>query len=860
MRPPRVFVTRVHPSNNSTLLGQAITAVNPPDGGSLQVQFTTNAETKGVFYIDKGTDDEERIEYDSVDKATNTLLHITRADPKVHDAEAEVSFGNDPDDDWLADCYETSPDEMVTDIPIEPHLWDQWRRGRRKPGDEQAAEAYVDPDTNEIVSIISPPLGSPAGRDGDFIEKPEQGPPAPTWPASAITFDQDEKGRHFVYRGKVKWNEIGEWLNKLGKTRTGAAAYKVWLQRCQANGTAIGEPRHAMVQAKDDDLDTICSHIFPDVNENHFYKAQVKAFGFLDEPGELSEWSAVFTPAAIVPPMMTALTLDVDQHRTQLKATNPVDSEDPDSSVKVNHADISFQQYQVSSNNSNWTDSATYFREDRETKSLEKTWKSPKGNVPLYARGRNVNRHGWTKSNWLTVGPVSKQTPPVNGVAPTARVDANDRPRHGLEVIGEWWYTTTGGSGGADLGGSGQYADDDVAFFWAYGRTADNEAMTTNVKKLKREKVRYEGKVLYDAHWPGLRKGRWFDVQYEPVDTRNHIGALSPRSTPIKIRQTAKTVPPPTSCKIEGIEGNVELTCVLPLDDDNEGVHQDIAEVKKALYTDSSLTTLFKQDGGMNVSKKFQTKKYSQNYYGKSWTEDSEGNRSQEVRCTTAGNSTPGTGVTPSAASPKRAKAAPRVSGGAVTEDRDIDWTNDASLELSAGGDGAIPFAFRGMGIDVPVLSFWKMTDHVLNLSNAAWGKTDMLIGAHTYSLFIDRPMLAYVWSFVQFKNNGGTNCQFRHAIRFDGGGGALDSDLTSTWCPADGNYRQITNFSKRRLSPSGFGLWVLSWLYQTNTGTSQSFTITDRKAIVMLSYAPTSDGSNQYTDQPTRDAYALIT
>lgn len=160
-----VFVaTRIYRPSH-TILKEAMTATVPAEGESLAVQFVTDAETSGVAYIEPGTGNEERIEYEDVDEVNDLLLDITRPDPLIHALDTEVVFGDDPEPEMLSDGFLEGSSEKSTGIPIEQQLWPYFEVG---DANEYTVEVDVD-ELGEVLRVATAPLDIEPVIDGAYV-------------------------------------------------------------------------------------------------------------------------------------------------------------------------------------------------------------------------------------------------------------------------------------------------------------------------------------------------------------------------------------------------------------------------------------------------------------------------------------------------------------------------------------------------------------------------------------------------------------------------------------------------------------------------------------------------------------------
>jgi hypothetical protein len=151
-----IYVERVYAVRETAHIADAMTLLIPEDGDDLSVDFVTGAEENDAAFIERGTSNEERIEFTDVDEDNDVLLGVTRENPVAHPAGAEISFGEDDDLELVADGHELGG-RTIEAVPIDPQLWMFFALGKRPFGQEYEVEVEVV--DGEYSQIVTAPRG-----------------------------------------------------------------------------------------------------------------------------------------------------------------------------------------------------------------------------------------------------------------------------------------------------------------------------------------------------------------------------------------------------------------------------------------------------------------------------------------------------------------------------------------------------------------------------------------------------------------------------------------------------------------------------------------------------------------------------
>src|SRR5580765_339730 len=152
-------------------------------------------------------------------------------------------------------------------------------------------------------------------------------PPAPTYGATPIDFDNKNKSRHDKLRLKFTYNEVVHWDVPGGDHEDDVAAYVVQLDRSDDGTTWDGSPYRTMhIKAKDADGDTTRTTIFHNIRRRYWYRCRVRTVDRYGRQGDWSNW----TPAALPydnnnPPAPTNVeTWDLNTDRIPIRWDDPL--------------------------------------------------------------------------------------------------------------------------------------------------------------------------------------------------------------------------------------------------------------------------------------------------------------------------------------------------------------------------------------------------------------------------------------------------------------------------------------------------------------------------------------------------------
>jgi hypothetical protein len=272
----------------------------------------------------------------------------------------------------------------------------------------------------------------------------------------------------------------------------------------------------------DDDIPTRV--VFRDVPHPRDWAWQVRGqtTDVLHQKSIPTDWTEPALPADWAPNAPTASVLDIDQHRWHARWTGDDPTVDDDEGDPLLDRTVDLYKWRLYKG----TVSAPNLVDHGETRSTHVTGRIKRpGTATFTFQVLAVDQDGNVSAVEDTT--ATKLAPPTPTAAPTVTIKNVDVEAGTREVVVSFYYTTTGGSGGTDLGSAGQYGDDDVDRFLVEAETADNSGFSTRVRKLDTKRIDYDGAVEYATVYKGVKKGRRFRARYRAADTRNHRSARS---------------------------------------------------------------------------------------------------------------------------------------------------------------------------------------------------------------------------------------------------------------------------------------------------------------------------------------------
>lgn len=123
-----------------------------------------------------------------------------------------------------------------------------------------------------------------------------------------LVLDKVEGTAKRPWRARVGWNEITTWIPEDGDPEDGVARYDIQLAVSNDAGSTTANTRRATVPA--DPTDTTSHVDFFNVRGKRSYRARVRAFDQLGNPGAWSSWTSWLAPTAPTPAPVTTLTWD----------------------------------------------------------------------------------------------------------------------------------------------------------------------------------------------------------------------------------------------------------------------------------------------------------------------------------------------------------------------------------------------------------------------------------------------------------------------------------------------------------------------------------------------------------------------
>lgn len=233
----------------------------------------------------------------------------------------------------------------------------------------------------------------------------------PVAPSNVIlTFDNSERDRHDRVTATITCDEVS--VTELGSP-TVAREYVFELQS-SADGAAWTAPKkRRVVKAKDGDDNDHAFAVFEAVRKHRFYRGRVRAISKDECQGDFSAWTTPANPNDnTAPPMPTALSLEVDEHKITFKYDGGSEGADPDLLAE----DVAYFVRELA------TDAGftNVIRRSRAT-TEHASWRITKpGNATFHARVRAVDSSR-NKSAWASVS-ASRHTPD-QPAAPTVAFD-----------------------------------------------------------------------------------------------------------------------------------------------------------------------------------------------------------------------------------------------------------------------------------------------------------------------------------------------------------------------------------------------------------------------------------------------------
>lgn len=219
-----------------------------------------------------------------------------------------------------------------------PHAKAAWVAYRLRSRDRYSRLSTWAPDTG-LTNKISASLGADDGFSVPVLMYSEAAPtpPAPTFPATAISYHQVKRGRNNQrWTAKLRWNEVRDWIWHVNKQvlEVDVAHYVVQLRKSTSGGAdAWGGEVVQFTWSADHDDDTgnvVEAPAHSAIYYKHWYQFRVRAVARGNHHGPWSSWCTPVQAGSgggVTPPNPSSVATETMPRRVGLQWAAPADAD-----------------------------------------------------------------------------------------------------------------------------------------------------------------------------------------------------------------------------------------------------------------------------------------------------------------------------------------------------------------------------------------------------------------------------------------------------------------------------------------------------------------------------------------------------